>query len=356
MAEEFDVNKEYERIFSTESRKNIFSPDDEEYQALRQLIIEAKREFDFKKSLPFEGVKLLSYDDFLRNEMIHEAESKGYRIFHIRQYVGNRLSVYASGYFNAKDSRFVVLKGTFFTRTEYFERLTKHIAPFARMRFVANYQYNNDVLIQKENWVFDSASLAASYILGKKSAFKEWRDDRNKTLDAYYTKYKSASIDEIEDKSFPNYVLPTNSVSEPKDGNDIPISNSAKGLQKLVNIIDSPEEYAVHLFFIHKDADAMQFCDVSGTYDRITQKFIMKSGSILSTESVPLYNFTPQGIARRNFLSKFCTKESRGYRLRNDYTFDSPNVAASYAIGGASNGWVVWKDKNGNTLADIYRE
>ncbi len=206
MVEEFDVNKEYEKIFGTETRENLFGLDDEEYQNLRQSIIESKRLYNLKKSLPFEGVKLFTYEVFLRNEIVREAESLGFRIFYIRKYCGNKLYVYAAGYFSTKDSRFVVLKGAFFPHSEYFSSLTSHVTMGARLKFTRNYKYDNGVMTQKRQWAFDSAALAASYILGKKSTFFEWKDDRNKTLDAYYARYKSASIYELEDRTFPDYV------------------------------------------------------------------------------------------------------------------------------------------------------
>lgn len=360
MAEDIDINREYEKIFGKESRENIFSSDDEEYQALRQSIIEAKREFVLKRYLPFDGVKIYPYDDFLRNEIVREAESKGYRIFYIKKYVEDKLSVYAAGYFYAKDSRFVVLKGTFFTQTEYFKHLTKHLEPFARIRFINNFQYNKSVLTLKRNWMFDSASLAASYILGRKITFKEWRDNRNKTLDAYYAKYKTSNIGESENKTFPDYVPPVHSLFDSpniqsQNGDNIPSVNSTTPARKISAILVALKQDVAHLFFIKKNSDPTRFCDVSGTYDKTTQKFIMKAGSVLSFGATPSYNFTPQGIARRNFLNKFCTKEATGFRLKNDYLFDSPSAAASFSIGSASNGWQAWKDKNGNTLADVYR-
>ena len=320
MAEDFDVNEEYEKIFGRESRETLFSLDDEEYQALRQSIIEAKRIYDFKRLPLFDGVKLLSYEDFLRNEIVREAQSHGYRIFYIRKFHENTLYVYAAGIFRKTDSRFVVLKGAFFPRTDYFSFLARRIAPFARAKFTTNYQYYNGELTQKENYTFESASLAASYILGKKSNFLEWRDDRNRTLDAYYARFKSVSIFELEDRTFPDYVPP------------------------------------VHLFFIKKNVDPARFCDVSGFYDKTVQKFIMKSGSILSLEATLTYSFSSQGPARSTFLDKYCSKVASGYRLNNDYVFDTPSTAASYAIGRSTNGWTAWKDNEGNTLADIYRQ
>lgn len=214
MADVFDINEEYERIFGKETRENIFSPDDEDYKSLRQFIIDSKREFNFKKSLPFEGITLLSYEEIERAKIVEEASAKGYRIFYIRRYVKKELATYAAGYFNPKDSRFVILKGAFFSRTDYFTSLVRHFTPHTRMRFSTDYLYSNGVITQKYDWFFSSASLAASCILGRKCTFREWTDDAGKTLDAYYAKYESADIDDMEDKSFPDYIKPVSPLAD----------------------------------------------------------------------------------------------------------------------------------------------
>lgn len=58
MDAEIDINEEYEKIFGTESRENIYAQDDIEYAALRKSIIDAKRQVVSNRSLPFEGIKL----------------------------------------------------------------------------------------------------------------------------------------------------------------------------------------------------------------------------------------------------------------------------------------------------------
>lgn len=37
-----------------------------------------------------------------------------------------------------------------------------------------------------------------------------------------------------------------------------------------------------------------------------------------------------------------------------DYLFKSPSAAAAFVLGANANGWSKWKDKDGNTLSDIY--
>ncbi|WP_289299415.1 DUF4357 domain-containing protein, partial [Xylanibacter rodentium] len=42
--------------------------------------------------------------------------------------------------------------------------------------------------------------------------------------------------------------------------------------------------------------------------------------------------------------------------LTSDKTFSSPSTAADFCIGSSNNGWLVWKDKEGNTLDSVYRK
>ena len=42
--------------------------------------------------------------------------------------------------------------------------------------------------------------------------------------------------------------------------------------------------------------------------------------------------------------------------MNSDKTFSSPSSVADFCIGSSNNGWIVWKDKNGNTLDSVYRK
>ena len=43
------------------------------------------------------------------------------------------------------------------------------------------------------------------------------------------------------------------------------------------------------------------------------------------------------------------------YKLTVSVSFSSPSSAAMFVLGGSTNGWVEWKDKDGKTLDEIYR-
>ena len=203
MLEINDINEEYEMIFGVTKRENLFAADDEEYNLLRQQILEEKRVYYTKKHLPFDGIEIDPYEVYLRKEIIAQEEKKGYRIFYIKEFDNQELVCYAAGYVD--NSTFVVLRGSFFKRTEYFINLANHLPEESRNNFLSNFSYYNGILTQKKNWIYESASLAASFIKGRKVLFTEWRDNRGKTLDSYFNKYKESSIYNTEEKTFPYY-------------------------------------------------------------------------------------------------------------------------------------------------------
>lgn len=44
------------------------------------------------------------------------------------------------------------------------------------------------------------------------------------------------------------------------------------------------------------------------------------------------------------------------YKLNVSVSFTSPNSAAMFVLGGSTNGWVEWKNKNGKTLDELFRK
>ena len=44
------------------------------------------------------------------------------------------------------------------------------------------------------------------------------------------------------------------------------------------------------------------------------------------------------------------------YKLTVSVSFTSPSSAAMFVLGGSTNGWVEWKDKDGKTLDELYRK
>ena len=44
------------------------------------------------------------------------------------------------------------------------------------------------------------------------------------------------------------------------------------------------------------------------------------------------------------------------YILNKTISFKTPSGASDFVLGGSTNGWTEWKDKNGKTLDELYRK
>ena len=60
-------------------------------------------------------------------------------------------------------------------------------------------------------------------------------------------------------------------------------------------------------------------------------------------------------IKHNRLVSEYTTIEGDKLVMTSDKTFASPSTAADFCIGSSNNGWLVWKDKDGNTLESVYR-
>ena len=73
----------------------------------------------------------------------------------------------------------------------------------------------------------------------------------------------------------------------------------------------------------------------------------------LSSQMVPSFNWKAK---RENLLQEYTIVEGNKLVMTSDKTFSSPSTAADFCIGSSNNGWLVWKDKDGNTLDSVYRK
>lgn len=65
------------------------------------------------------------------------------------------------------------------------------------------------------------------------------------------------------------------------------------------------------------------------------------------------YNTQRQALLSDGTIIK---KGDGKYRLTKIVSFKTPSGAADFALGGSNNGWVEWKDKDGRTLDELYRQ
>lgn len=112
------------------------------------------------------------------------------------------------------------------------------------------------------------------------------------------------------------------------------------------NIFDIVVQKDNHVFYAKNRG-----CDAKGFYD--VKGFTVLKGSVLSKDSVPSFGWKEK---REKFLKEYTTLKDNKLILNSDQTFSSPSTAADFCIGSSNNGWIVWKDKKGQTLDEVYRK
>lgn len=106
------------------------------------------------------------------------------------------------------------------------------------------------------------------------------------------------------------------------------------------------DQLAEHIFFI-----TGRKCNAKGYYD--TDGFTVQKGSMIAENVVPSFSWKEN----RDSILEDLTELQNGYRVMvRDKTFSSPSTAATFCLGCSTDGWLAWKDKDGNTLDDVHRK
>ncbi len=111
-------------------------------------------------------------------------------------------------------------------------------------------------------------------------------------------------------------------------------------------IFDIAKPKEEHLFFTKGRG-----CDAKGFYH--SKGFTVLKGSKIVSSSSPSFKWKNK---REKMLSEYTHSSKGKLELSSNTTFNSPSTAADFCIGSSNNGWLVWKDKDGNTLDSVYRK
>ena len=112
------------------------------------------------------------------------------------------------------------------------------------------------------------------------------------------------------------------------------------------NIFEISQPKAEHIFHTKgRGCDAKSFYGSNG--------FTVLKGSVIAKTMVPSFNWKEK---REKLLQEYTTVEENKLVMTSDKTSSSPSTAADFCIGSSNNGWLVWKDKDGNTLDSVYRK
>lgn len=112
------------------------------------------------------------------------------------------------------------------------------------------------------------------------------------------------------------------------------------------NIFGTSQPKSEHLFYTKGRG-----CNAKGFYS--SDGFTVLKGSVMAKTMVPSFNWKDK---REKMIQDYTTNENGTLVLTLDKTFSNPNTAADFCIGSSKNGWLVWKDKDGNTLDSVYRK
>lgn len=112
------------------------------------------------------------------------------------------------------------------------------------------------------------------------------------------------------------------------------------------NIFDVSQPKEEHLFNTKGRG-----CNAKGFYS--SDGFTVLKGSTVAKTMVPSFNWKEK---REKMLQDYTSTENGILVLTSDKTFSSPSTAADFCIGSSNNGWLIWKDKDGNTLDSVYRK
>lgn len=112
------------------------------------------------------------------------------------------------------------------------------------------------------------------------------------------------------------------------------------------NIFEVTRPKEEHLFYTKGRG-----CDAKGYYD--ASGFTILRGSVIVGSNVPSFTWKEK---RDKLIKEYTSARTGALVMESDKTFSSPSTAADFCIGSSNNGWLVWKDKDGNTLDSVYRK
>ena len=114
--------------------------------------------------------------------------------------------------------------------------------------------------------------------------------------------------------------------------------------------LESTRETVNEASILHTTRKGMQ---AFGVYDG--EKFEVLEGSEINM-SLKCKSATIDKQRQTALQNGDITCRDGKYTLNVSTAFNSPSSAAMFVLGGSTNGWVEWKDKDGNTLKSIFRQ
>lgn len=330
MNTEVDINNEYEKLFGRAKSINLFSSD-EEYENLRQYIISQSKEYIKSNALPFDGVKLLPYNEYVWKREIESVTNEGKHVFYIKQC---QPYCKAACYFDAKKGDIVLLRYSYIVTTNSYDSDLKLLS--GRRKLLMHKSCLDDQgRYLTENVRCPLPLVTASYVLGRKADLTEWCDEKGKNIVVCYSELAKLLEQEVRKK---------NAEKEKQVKGKLLLSL----LNGIVNFL-TIREVKKHIFYIEENG----VCSASGYLEEDSKQFTIQEGSLVSIESDIVYASSQSGKARLRFLDKACVLKTKYYYVSKDAKCRSAAAAACYVLGRKAD-FTAWKDEKGKSLKEVY--
>lgn len=403
---DFDINEEYFIIHGPEHRDRLFCEQEYEelrrelkmglleYPSIQDCILQSqsrplsKQKNDSPDPLPFDNINLIPYIDYRFSDSVLDAKRRGIDLYYLKEVTDGKISVRAAGYVSGNDHKFNVIPYSFFRKNAYSESLWSDLPSKEREKVIKHYSIQGDRIIEITTHQYESASLAASCLLGKKSSFVVWADENGRGLSDTFLYYGSKCIFLNEEKTFPSYgrksilaqlihslylkklnnpasnifngsideLIPNHSPHQKtfklkkttKKTTSAHIKNDGDSLHEYDPSFDHTSSLAhianqQHYFYIRD----IFGCDAKGFYDTEKKVFYVCKDSIIVDGG-----FTSD--KRSRFLNNACTQFQDGLRKVIKDAKCMTATAAAYYVTGRKIDYTAWMDSNGKLLKDYY--
>ena len=330
MEDKLDINIEYEKLFGRAKSINLFDSD-EEYEYLRQYIVSHPSDYMRRRALPFDGIKLMPYNEFIWKQEIESAANDGKHVFYIKQ---SQPFCKAACYFDASKGALVILRYSYIVNSNSY---SDDFALLSGRRKLLMHKCRQDKQgrFLTENVRCPSPLVTASYVLGRKADLSEWCDEKGKSIVTFYSELARLQAQEIKKKE----------VEQEEQNKGIVLLELLNGISNYL----ANKEANRHIFYIEEDG----VCSASGYLEEDSKQFFILKGSLVSKESDILYASSQSGKARLRFLDKACILQTRYYCVSKDAKCRSASAAACYVLGRKTD-FTVWKDYKGKSLEEVY--
>lgn len=307
-----DIIEEYERLFGSARKVDLFSPEEDYYNGLRQEIISTEIQWTPNRNELFPNVQLIPYPLYALEQSKKSAIDDGKRLFYIsHSNYGQPDYCNAVGYFNVTNSLFVILQ---------YSHITTRAAIFCKRKGAQLKREGENWYLMKNEYI-SSAEKAAIFVTGESVSWGIWKDESGKSLDEIYS--ESASLEKKETER-------TTPAAQCK------VNNETK-----------------HFFFI---SDYVYGVNAYGYYDQETNCFYISKGSLIAGRIISTLLDENTIAARNRFAKEACERYKDSYRVKITAKCSSPSAAATYVLGRKVNGWIAWKDQDGVCLKDYYQK